>query len=105
MQDKFIQVIDGAENCVYDVFRCSDADFRLLFPGGTDIAFSEELEDRSDVDMVRGALGRLWKCRVRKPEVLGIHGTLFVELQHKRKYYPTRLDEEAANPDGSKLRA
>ena len=105
MNMKFVQIIDGAENCVYDVFRSSESDFALLFPDGTDIAFSEDLEDRKDNELVREALARLWKSRVRKPEVQGIHGTLFYGLAHKRKYYPTRRDEEATNPDGSKLRA
>lgn len=40
-----------------------------------------------------------------KTRVQGIHGTLFYELPGKRKYYPTLRDEEAMNPDGSRLRA
>lgn len=105
MKMRFIQIIDGAENCVYDVFSCSEADFAILFPDGTDIAFAEELEARQDCELVREALARLWRGRVRKPDVQGIHGTLFYELAHKRKYYPTLRDEEAVNPNGSKLRA
>jgi len=35
---------------------------------------------------------------------MGIHGTLFYELDDKKQYYPTRRDEEAVNPDGSQLR-
>lgn len=102
---KFIQVIDGAENCVFDIFTCSESDFALLFPDGTDIAFAEELETRQDSELVRKALARLWGGRARKPEVQGVHGTLYFGLAHKRKYYPTLRDEEAVNPDGSKLRA
>ena len=105
MATKNVQVIDGADNCVYDVFSCSDIDFSLIFPDGTDIAFSEELDARQDIELVQEALSRLWGCRVRKSEVQGIHGTLFVQLGHKRKYYPTLRDEDAVNPDGSKLRA
>ncbi len=74
---KFIQVIDGAENCVYDVFECADSDFALLFPEGTDIAFSEDLETRLDSELVSETLSRLWSGRVHKSEVRGIHGTLF----------------------------
>ncbi len=33
---KNIQVIDGATNCVYDVFSSSEAEFRLLFPEGSE---------------------------------------------------------------------
>jgi hypothetical protein len=35
---------------------------------------------------------------------MGIHGLLFYELEGKKQYYPTRRDEEAENPGGSKLR-
>jgi hypothetical protein len=35
---------------------------------------------------------------------MGIHGVLFYELLKKRQYYPTLRDEEAINPDGSRLR-
>jgi hypothetical protein len=31
---KNIMVIDGAENCVYDVFAAPDDDFALIFPEG-----------------------------------------------------------------------
>lgn len=35
---------------------------------------------------------------------MGIHGLLFYELSEKKPYYPTRRDEEAINPNGSRLR-
>lgn len=35
---------------------------------------------------------------------MGIHGILFYELDYRKTYYPTRQDEEAANPDGTPLR-
>lgn len=31
---KNIQVIDGADNCTYDIFAIDDADYRVIFPGG-----------------------------------------------------------------------
>ena len=31
---------------------------------------------------------------------MGILGTLFYELDHKKQYYPTRRDEEARDTDG-----
>lgn len=37
-------------------------------------------------------LGDLWKRPVHKPDVRGIHGTLFYGLDEKKKYYPTKLD-------------
>lgn len=101
----YIQVIDSAENCVYDTFSASEQDLSLLFPNGTDIAFAEDLFARADSEMVKEALQRLWKNRVPKNETRGIHGTIFYGLEHKRAYYPTLKDEEARNPNGSKLRA
>lgn len=92
---KNIQVIDGAQNCVYDVFAASDEDHSLLFPNGTDIAFAEDFESRADIDQVAGALERLWLNRVPKVNAMGIHGILFYQLTHKREYYPSRKDEEA----------
>lgn len=102
---KHVQVIDGAQNCVYDVFSASDEDYALLFPEGTDIAFAEELELRADADRVGEAMRRLWQHRVPKAKAQGIHGLLFFGLLVKRQYYPTLRDEEAINPDGTALRA
>jgi hypothetical protein len=101
---KNIQVIDGALNCVYDLFAASDDDYSLLFPNGTDIALAEDFEDRRDVERIAVALERLWLNRVPKAQAMGIHGILFYQLQEKRRYYPTLKDEEAGNPDGSKIR-
>ena len=101
---KNIMVIDGAENSVYDVFSVSDDDFALIFPGGTDIAFTEDVERRTDAEAVFEALTRAWPHRIPKREAMGIHGIVFYGLDVKRKYYPTLRDEEAVNPDGSRLR-
>jgi hypothetical protein len=101
---KNIQVIDGAENCVYDIFAAPDDVFDLVFAPGTDVAFVEELQQRPDADRIFEALGTIWAHRVPKVQAQGIHGTLFYGLIRKRKYYPTLRDEEAMNPNGSRLR-
>ena len=101
---KNIMVVDGAENCVYDIFATPDDDFALIFPEGTDIAFIEDIERRPNAELVFDALQRTWSNRIPKREALGIHGIVFYELYGKRKYYPTLRDEEAVNPDGSRLR-
>jgi hypothetical protein len=101
---KNIQVIDGALNCVYDVFAASHEDHLLLFPNGTDIAFAEDFESRAELDQITAALERLWLNRIPKAHAMGIHGILFCELSEKRQYYPTLKDEEAVNPDGTRLR-
>lgn len=101
---KNVQVIDGADNAVYDVFAVSDADFGLIFPPGQDVAFLDEVRAREDSDVLDAAFERIWAHRVPKSQVMGIHGLLFVDLPGKKAYYPSRRDEEAVNPDGTRLR-
>ncbi|MGY3582421.1 hypothetical protein ACVIGB_000655 [Bradyrhizobium sp. USDA 4341] len=45
---KNIQVIDGAQNATFSIFQATDEEFELLFPGGTDVAFREDIEERLD---------------------------------------------------------
>ena len=101
---KNIQIIDAADNCVYDIFAATDEEFALVFPEGQDIAFISEVCFRGCSDDLDRAFAMIWTRRLPKPEVMGIHGTLFYELDHKVPYYPTRRDEEAINPCGSPLR-
>jgi len=101
---KNIQVIDGAENCVYDIFAATDEEFSLIFPLGQDVAFIDEVMERGPEDVLDATFSRIWNRRVPKSEAIGIHGLLFYELDEKKQYYPTRRDEEAVNPDGTRLR-
>ena len=99
-----IQVIDAALNAVYDVFAATDEEFALIFPEGQDIAFIDEVLNRGPRAALDEAFERIWARRIPKVKVQGIHGLLFYELPHKKRYYPTRRDEEAINPDGTCLR-
>lgn len=101
---KNIQIIDGAQNCVYDIFSATDEEFALIFPMGTDIAFIDEVYVREDAKLLDAAFADIWKRRIKKTDALGIHGIIFYELEEKKVYYPTRRDEEACNPGGFKLR-
>ena len=101
---KNIQVIDGADNCVYDIFAATDEEFALVFQTGQDIAFINEVYSRADTADLDRTFAMIWGRRLLKSDVIGIHGTLFYDLDHKSIYYPTRRDEEAINPDGSSLR-
>lgn len=101
---KNIQIIDGADNCVYDIFSATDEEFELIFPSGTNIAFIDEVYACGNSSELDDIFGRIWSRRQKKSEVQGIHGTLFYELQMKKVYYPTRIDEAATNPDGTALR-
>ena len=101
---KNVQVIDGAENTVYDIFSATDEEFDLVFPSGQDVAFSDEVWKRGPEALLQAAFAEIWKRPVRKRDANGIHGVLFYGLENKKKYYPTRKDEEAVNPDGTRLR-
>jgi hypothetical protein len=101
---KYIQVIDGAQNCVYDIFAATDEEFVLVFPDGTDIAFIDEVYATGNRDLLDSTFKNIWGRRVKKSEAKGIHGIIFYELEKKKVYYPSRKDEEAVNPDGSRLR-
>jgi len=102
---KNVQVIDGAVNCVFDVFAVTDEEFALIFPPGQDVAFIDEVIARAPESEIDATFNRIWKRRIPKAQANGIHGLLFYELEHKKQFYPTRKDEEAVNPDGSLLRA
>jgi len=101
---KNIQIIDGAQNCVYDIFMATDEEFSLIFRNDADIAFIEEVYAKGDAPTLDAAFNNIWKRRIKKRDAQGIHGIIFYELAEKMAYYPTRKDEEAINPDGSKLR-
>jgi hypothetical protein len=101
---KNIQVIDGAESCVYDIFSATDAEFALIFGEGQDIAFIDEVITRGPEKELHEVLDRIWSRRMQKKDAMGINGLLFYENEVKKQYYPTRKDEEAVNPDGSRLR-
>jgi hypothetical protein len=101
---KNIQVIDGAANSAYDVFAATDEEFALIFPAGQDVAFIDEVMARGPEKLLDEVFTRIWGRRIPKRDAMGIHGLLFYELEHKKQYYPTRRDEEAINPDGTRLR-
>lgn len=101
---KNIQIIDGATNCVYDIFQATDEEFALIFPAGQDIAFIDEVYTRANEKQLDAAFTSIWARRIPKIQAHGIHGTLFYQLESKKSFYPTRRDEEAINPNGSRLR-
>lgn len=101
---KNIQIIDGALNCVYDIFSASDDEFLLLFKNGEDVAFIDEIYANGNHQLLDAAFKNIWQRRVKKSDAQGIHGVIFYQLENKKVYYPTRKDEEAVNPNGSRLR-
>lgn len=96
---KNIQLIDGADNAAYDIYAIPDEDFDLMFPNGQDIEFVEDFFKRLGSKRADEIYRACWTRRVVKPEVQGIHGTLFVGLKkQKEKHYPTkRFSDDGAS--------
>ena len=76
----------------------------MIFPSGEDVAFMDEVLARHDSTWIDNLFQNIWRRRIRKVNVNGIHGVLSYESDHKKVFYPTRRDEEAVNPDGTRLR-
>jgi hypothetical protein len=92
---KNVQVIDGANNCTYSIFVLTDEEFKIIFPAdGQDIEFIEDVVTRIGDKRTAEILDPVWKRLVKKPDVRGIHGTLFYQLTNKKKYYPAKKDSE-----------
>ncbi len=91
---KNIQFIDGADNCTFSVFQATEEEFGLIFPvSGQDIEFAEDLSKAAVT-----AMSRVGQRPVRKPDAMGIHGTLFFEFQRKRHKFPATKRERDWNP-------
>jgi hypothetical protein len=71
----------------------------------SDIAFIDEIYAKGNEKLLDVAFNNIWKRRIKKSKANGVHGIIFYELEEKKIYYPSRQDEKAVNPDGSKLRA
>jgi hypothetical protein len=91
---KNIQVIDGARNCAYDIFSASDSDFAAIFPRGRDIEFIDDFCSRVGARRAAPIVRRLWAAPIDKKKVQGIHGTLFYELDYKKRFYPTKREAD-----------
>jgi hypothetical protein len=95
---KNIQVIDGALNCTLSIFQATEEEFALLFPEPRqDIQYAEDLALLPRKEDVEAALRRIWGRPIRKQDALGIHGTLFYELERYKTYYRAKR-EDAIEP-------
>jgi hypothetical protein len=96
---KNIQVIDGADNCTFSLFQLTDEEFAQVFPADAqDIQFAEDLTKAA-----MHSLSAAWERPVRKPDAVGIHGTLFYGFASRRGSFPASKrdcdwDERALNP-------
>ena len=95
---KNIQIIDGALNCTFSFFQATDEEFRLIFPEPRqDIQYAEDLANDPNSEEINAALKKIWGRPVRKQDVMGVHGTLFYELERYKTFYREKR-EEAVDP-------
>lgn len=90
METRNVQVIDGAANCTYEIYAVPLDVFDILFPEpGQDLEFVEDVAERLPKDK-RDALSRLYAERLDRRSVRGIHGTLFVQLLDRKRWFPNK---------------
>ena len=95
---KNIQVIDGALNTTYSIYAVSDDVFKKLFPEvGQDIEFADEAIVRLGKKTATLVFASIWKRKLSKPSVVGVHGTLFFELPYKKEFYPRKREADLGN--------
>lgn len=93
---KNIMIIDGANNCAFDIFQTTDEFFKVIFPEDwQDIEFIEDLMERCEECELESGFLKMWKSPISKKNANGIHGILFYELRDvKKKYYPNKKDSD-----------
>ena len=100
-----VQVIDGANNCTYPIYAFTDDEFSKIFPApGQDVEFIEDALERLGTEALDAALENVWARLVRKADVIGIHGTLFYELDRKKQFYPSKSERDVAGPPNAPAR-
>lgn len=97
---KNIQVIDGADNSIFPIYSVSDTDFKTVFPEPSqNIEFTQNLVQRLGSEAAAGQLvQRITKRHINKREVAGIHGTLFIDLAKRRKFFPNKREYDVFVP-------
>ncbi len=89
-----IQVIDGAQNCTFSIFQATHEEFALLFPEPKqDIQYAEDLATLPHQEGVEAALAQIWERPIRKQNALGIHGTLFYQLDRYKALYSEKRED------------
>ena len=95
---KNIQIIDGARNCTFSIFQATEEEFLILFPQqGQEIQYAEDLAGLQKQDEIASALNRIWERPIRKRDALGIHGTLFFQLERYKAVFREKR-EDAVDP-------
>lgn len=92
---KNIEVIDEAENCLFDVFSATEEEFILMFPNGQDIEFADDFVERVGESVAAKVLEAIWQRLQDRKTVNGIHGVLFYGFKARKHVFPTRVLEQA----------
>lgn len=96
---KTIQIIDGADNSAFNLFRATDEEFAYLFPKpGQDLEIVEEALARHHPDFFNQMLVDLWSRPIHKSNAEGIHGTLFYNYAEKAHHLPASRREIDRDP-------
>ena len=93
-----IQIIDGAENCTYEIFAATEEEFELIFGDGQEVIFIEDIMVRGDQEQLDSAFTAIWARPLEKTRVDGIHGTILYEQYHKKEYFPDGRWHRSAPP-------
>jgi hypothetical protein len=94
---KNIQLIEPAQNTDFPIYAVSDEDFSLVFPApDQDIEFVDDLENRVGKRQIGTLIQRITsrESRVPKREVVGIHGTLFLNFPERKQYFPNKRETD-----------
>jgi hypothetical protein len=101
---KNIQIIDDAINCSYSVYEVPDEIFFKLFPGPLqDIEFIEDVIERCGKRVAGDLIRHTWKSRKEKSSVVGIHGTLFYGMSHRKIEFPNKREADMDQNGVSKV--
>jgi hypothetical protein len=97
---KNIQIIDRAENGSFSIYTTPDHIFQQLFPqSGQDVEFLEDVIDRIGKKKTGELIKYTWNSRQEKSEVQGIHGTLFMDMNNRKVFYPNKKESDLDNPE------
>ncbi len=93
---KNVLVIDGAQNTCYDIYALTPEQYAIIFiEPGQDIEFIGNMKP----DLQTRAFAGAWDRFMHYDLVKGIHGTVFWELEFKKKFYPNKRRTDIAPVD------
>jgi hypothetical protein len=81
---KNIQIFDGTDNAVYDVFAVADEEFALIFPDDTDVEFIDEVYQNQPSEALTAAFTAICKRHVPKREAMAFTASSFTSVSTRR---------------------